>query len=88
MIVEKRRNRMGCHLLFSPRIRFWALSYSMGEPCGRSNQLITYFMFFPSFANGLTDHCALLYSPGDRRWAPEESGMFSDLISVLGQESD
>src|SRR2546423_8790714 len=26
------------------RIRFWAFSYSMGEPCGRSNQLITYFM--------------------------------------------
>src|SRR5436190_21894106 len=25
------------------RIRFWAFSYSMGEPCGRSNQLITYF---------------------------------------------
>src|SRR6266567_9539774 len=26
------------------RIRFWAFSYSMGEPCGRSNQLITYFI--------------------------------------------
>ena len=25
-------------------MRFWAFSYSMGEPCGRSNQLITYFM--------------------------------------------
>src|SRR5579863_3486762 len=30
------------------RIRFWAFSYSMGEPCGRSNQLITYFMFLSS----------------------------------------
>src|SRR4051812_5170489 len=26
------------------RIRFWAFSYSMGEPCGRSNQLMMYFM--------------------------------------------
>src|SRR5205809_6815514 len=26
------------------RIRFWAFSYSMGEPCGRSNQLSTYFI--------------------------------------------
>src|SRR6478735_6647617 len=26
------------------RIRFWAFSYSIGEPCGRSNQLITYFI--------------------------------------------
>src|SRR5206468_8189019 len=26
------------------RIRFWAFSYSTGEPCGRSNQLITYFI--------------------------------------------
>jgi hypothetical protein len=25
-------------------IRFWAFSYSAGEPCGRSNQLIMYFM--------------------------------------------
>lgn len=29
------------------RIRFWACSYSMGEPCGRSNQLIMYFMSTP-----------------------------------------
>src|SRR6185369_9270677 len=29
------------------RIRFWAFSYSMGEPCGRSNQLITYFIGTP-----------------------------------------
>src|SRR4029453_10415486 len=26
------------------RIRFWAFSYSIGEPCPRSNQLITYFI--------------------------------------------
>src|SRR3990172_12035390 len=25
-------------------IRFWAFSYSAGEPCGRSNQLIMYFI--------------------------------------------
>src|SRR6266481_5449402 len=26
------------------RIRFWAFSYSSGEPCGRSYQLIMYFI--------------------------------------------
>src|SRR5665213_593500 len=31
------------HCPKTSRIRFWAFSYSMGEPCGRSNQLITYF---------------------------------------------
>src|SRR5262245_20397137 len=34
------------------RMRSWAFSYSMGEPCGRSNQLITYFI-------------AVLSEPGD-----------------------
>src|ERR1035441_2045598 len=29
------------------RIRFWAFSYSAGEPCGRSNQLIMYFISSP-----------------------------------------
>src|SRR5215210_5850145 len=32
------------HCVKTSRIRFWAFSYSMGEPCGRSNQLITYFI--------------------------------------------
>jgi len=29
--------------LKTSRIRFWAFSYSMAEPCGRSNQLMMYF---------------------------------------------
>src|SRR6185437_4173376 len=29
------------------RIRFWAFSYSIGEPCGRSNQLMMYFIYSP-----------------------------------------
>jgi hypothetical protein len=33
-----------------------AFSYSMGEPCGRSDQLITYFIFSSVFANSPTDH--------------------------------
>src|SRR5712692_6416784 len=32
------------HCPNTSRIRFWAFSYSMGEPSGRSNQLITYFI--------------------------------------------
>src|SRR5665213_345368 len=35
------------HCPKTSRIRFWAFSYSMGEPCERSNQLITYFIEFP-----------------------------------------
>src|SRR5436190_2935805 len=34
----------GFHWPKTSRIRFWAFSYSIGEPCGRSNQLITYFI--------------------------------------------
>src|SRR6478752_3755039 len=30
--------------LNTSRIRFWAFSYSIGEPCGRSFQLIMYFI--------------------------------------------
>src|SRR5689334_6696614 len=33
-----------CHCPKTSRIRFCAFSYSIGEPCGRSNQLITYFI--------------------------------------------
>jgi hypothetical protein len=47
-----------------------------------------YFMFFSPFVNGLIDHSALVYSRGDRRWVPGESGMLSDFTSVLGQEGD
>jgi hypothetical protein len=31
------------HLVNTSSIHFWAFSYSIGEPCGRSNQLIMYF---------------------------------------------
>src|SRR5437773_5051948 len=50
------------------RIRFWAFSYSMGEPCGRSNQLITYFIFSPAFFEALVDHnCQYQTYPPDVR---------------------
>src|SRR3954463_11500161 len=32
------------HCPKTSRIRFCAFSYSTGDPCGRSNQLITYFI--------------------------------------------
>src|ERR1700745_2842669 len=32
------------HWRKTSRIRFWAFSYSIGEPCERSNQLSTYFI--------------------------------------------
>src|SRR6266403_1872118 len=55
------------------RIRFCAFSYSAGEPCGRSNQLITYFISSPLFANGLTDYSRLsLLLGGDGRGGPAE----------------
>src|SRR5487761_2047642 len=37
------------HCPNTSRIRVWAFSYSIGEPCGRSNQLMTYFILFPFF---------------------------------------
>src|SRR3954464_485376 len=37
------------------RILFWAFSYSIGEPCGRSNQLITYFIV-PPVRKGVGGH--------------------------------
>src|SRR6478752_4528110 len=38
------------HGLKTSRIRFCACSYSAGEPCGRSFQLIMYFIVLSSFA--------------------------------------
>src|SRR6266545_6765506 len=32
------------HCVKTSSIRFWAFSYSIGDPCGRSNQLIMYFI--------------------------------------------
>src|SRR5436853_2165668 len=32
------------HCVKTSRIRFWAFSYSIGEPCGRSDQVIMYFI--------------------------------------------
>src|SRR5207302_3178664 len=34
------------HGLKTSRIRFWVFSYSIGEPCGRSFQVIMYFIKF------------------------------------------
>src|ERR1044071_113206 len=32
------------HCVNTSRIRFWAFSYSVGEPCGRSDQVSMYFI--------------------------------------------
>src|SRR5215208_6803969 len=32
------------HCVKTSSIGFWAFSYSIGDPCGRSNQLIMYFI--------------------------------------------
>src|SRR5882724_73704 len=37
------------HCPNTSRILFWAFSYSAGEPCGRSFQLITYFISSPFY---------------------------------------
>src|SRR5512147_3257068 len=50
------------HWVNTSRIRFCAFSYSAGEPCGRSNQLIMYFILvFLHYINGL-EICAPLAS--------------------------
>src|SRR6266481_1993068 len=60
------------HCVKTSSIRFWAFSYSMGDPCGRSNQLIMYFIVFPIFP------CAQAKWPGsgreDGRNAPPAHG--------------
>ena len=38
-------------------IRFWAFSYSIGEPCGRSNQLIMYFIAILLILGPRSDCC-------------------------------
>src|SRR3954468_10889079 len=63
------------HCPKTSRIRFCAFSYSTGEPCGRSNQLITYFIVtlpkrwnYLSEPYGGNDVCSLLpwMSPEER----------------------
>src|SRR5467141_2071332 len=58
------------HCPNTSRIRFWAFSYSAGEPCGRSFQLITYFISSPYFmTNGLSDqNRSSLLLRGNRNW--------------------
>src|ERR1043165_4659303 len=38
------------HCVKTSNIRFWAFSYSIGEPCGRSDQVIIYFISILLFA--------------------------------------
>jgi hypothetical protein len=48
----------------TPRVPALGISYSIGEPCGRSKQLILYFISSPLFKVGLThdDRLGLLSS--------------------------
>jgi hypothetical protein len=52
-------------------IRFWAFSYSIGDPCGRSNQLIMYFIassiICAEIQNDLLTHTGLAARWGSRR---------------------
>ena len=38
------------HCVKTSRIRFWAFSYSIGDPCGRSVQVSIYFIGIPPSA--------------------------------------
>src|ERR1700675_3861760 len=58
------------HCPNTSRIRFWAFSYSMGEPCGRSNQLITYFIFSSFFEYSYRNGDSV-FEPGDE-WGASE----------------
>src|SRR5215210_4603924 len=63
------------HLVKTSRMRFWAFSYSIGEPCGRSFQVIMY----------LVDICVL---PSD--WIVSYHSTLTDpsaVVDRLGQEA-
>src|SRR5829696_1946899 len=63
------------HWVKTSRMRFWAFSYSIGEPCGRSFQVIMYFV----------DICVL---PSD--WSPLVIPLRltpSVVVDGLGQEA-
>src|SRR6266851_1520938 len=51
------------HGLKTSRIRFCAFSYSMGVPCGRSFQVIMYFMIFSPLSHFVTI-CPVAYRDG------------------------
>src|SRR5713226_7832295 len=73
------------HCPNTSRIRFWAFSYSAGEPCGRSFQLITYFISSPFFiANGLIDQNRLSLLLGGI-WNWESCGKVSGWLTSHGQ---
>src|SRR5438067_4458402 len=70
------------HCRNTSRIRFWAFSYSIGEPCGRSNQLIMYFISSPPLAKRLADHNRPSLHPlGDRAWGDKPP--LVDLSGIL-----
>src|SRR5579864_8706109 len=62
------------------RIRFWAFSYSIGEPCGRSNQLMMYFMDPLFTSNGGLLTTASVYSVLLLRVGLRCAGRGSDLV--------
>src|SRR6478735_3080233 len=72
------------------RMRFWAFSYSIGEPCGRSNQLITYFIgsfLKEGLSRGVADVSTQLSREaegGSRRVADLLSGQRCDIRHAVG----
>src|SRR5712672_2835070 len=52
------------HCVKTSRIRFWAFSYSRGEPCERSNQLIMYFIGFHPIELKLSERQSWLHFRG------------------------
>src|SRR4029078_5054672 len=69
------------HCPKTSRIRFWAFSYSMGEPCGRSNQLITYCMLFFSFE--LRDSTSVLASCLGKTFVKRPSRTYVDFQQYI-----
>src|SRR5215470_17611014 len=49
------------HCVKTSRIRFWAFSYSIGEPCGRSDQVSMYFIGAPWEKKGDVHGCPAFF---------------------------
>src|SRR6266705_4762945 len=58
------------HCVKTSSIRFWAFSYSIGEPCGRSDQVSMYFISILLCWVDVIGNARVDVAPGRRGHAP------------------
>src|SRR3954454_16376913 len=83
------------HWVNTSRIRFWAFSYSIGDPCGRSDQLSMYFISAILFyLDGETHPChepqATIKNDLTKQdqLRPQKASVTCGQYSVVGSQAD